>query len=139
MFTVSLETSTVQDVRGEHQEVVPPASLLRPSLLLEEDVTPTDPNPVDVLLHILVADLQFELLKNPHLGLEVVEELSRHGRVILQQLQDVDNTSQIQLMQIEQEQQEMVQLEGVNGERVVLAFPDHSDLLYRAQEEGVDL
>ena len=42
-------------------------------------------------------------------------------------------------MQIEPEQQEMVQLEGVNGERVMLAFPDHTDLLYRAQEEGVDL
>ena len=58
---------------------------------------------------------------------------------LLQQLQGTENTNQIQLMQIEPDQQEMVQLEGVNGERVVLAFPDHSDLLYRAQEEGVDL
>ena len=58
---------------------------------------------------------------------------------LLQQLQGGDDGNQIQLMQIEPEQQEMVQLEGVNGERVVLAFPDHSELLYRAQEEGVDL
>ena len=58
---------------------------------------------------------------------------------LLQQLEGSENADQIQLMQLEPEQQEMVQLEGVNGERVVLAFPDHSDLLYRAQEEGVDL
>ena len=58
---------------------------------------------------------------------------------LLQQLEGSENANQIQLMQIEPEQQEMVQLEGVNGERVMLAFPDHTDLLYRAQEEGVDL
>ena len=58
---------------------------------------------------------------------------------LLQQLVGSENANQIQLMQIEPEQQEMVQLEGVNGERVMLAFPDHTDLLYRAQEEGVDL
>ena len=58
---------------------------------------------------------------------------------LLQQLEGQENANQIQLMQIEPEQQEMVQLEGVNGERVMLAFPDHTDLLYRAQEEGVDL
>ena len=58
---------------------------------------------------------------------------------LLQQLEGSENSNQIQLMQLEPEQQEMVQLEGVNGERVMLAFPDHTDLLYRAQEEGVDL
>ena len=71
--------------------------------------------------------------------------LDEHGRQVVlapeQQLQLVRQFDEgHQLVQIEEQQeQQLVQLEGENGERVMLSFPEHNHLLFQAQEEGMDL
>ena len=72
--------------------------------------------------------------------------LDEHGRQVLlspdQQLQLVQQLGEgHQLVELGEDQGgELVQLEGESGERVMLTIPsDHNQLLFQAQEEGMDL
>ena len=70
--------------------------------------------------------------------------LDEHGRQVLlspeQQLQLVQQLGDGQQVVTEEQGAEVVQLEGESGERVMLTIPpDHNQLLFQAQEEGMEM
>ena len=76
--------------------------------------------------HIFLDEHGRQVLLSPEQQLQLVQQLGDGGQVVTELGEDPEA--------------EVVQLEGESGERVMLTIPpDHNQLLFQAQEEGMEM